>query len=376
MSSEQSTNRKYITYAIILWSLLYLALLVFADPHRTVSFNYWLAAQHWLREESLYLQTGKGFIYLPQAAILYIPLTWLPFPWSEAVWRLLSLTVFVWGLWRITPLLLTPTESHSVPVAFFWLTLLAIPLCFNSVRNGQMHLLNTGILMLATVACQNRQWQKATFLITLAVFLKPTAIVFLLLTLGIYFTETVGPFALWVSAFMLLPWVTQSWGYVLSQWEDCWKMLIVASQPSSAQDWTQFFNLISQTGWETPPLWQNILRAVVALCTLWIGRRSPAIWILLLGMTYITLFNPRSELNDYMMLTPVLGYAFFHSATAKHKERLFFLFLITGGIIGGNYLSNLLPGHHNWAAPLMGVLLSGYLWMCYDRPFILKVRSL
>jgi len=56
--------------ALTIWILFSLIILIFMDPHRTVSINYWLAAHHWLTQGSLY-HNGVGFIYLPQSAIIY-----------------------------------------------------------------------------------------------------------------------------------------------------------------------------------------------------------------------------------------------------------------------------------------------------------------
>lgn len=360
-------NYKHLTWGI--WLLFTLGIIFFANHHRTVSINYWLAAQHWLAQQPLYQNNGKGFIYLPQSAILYLPLAKLPFALSEAIWRILSLSVFAWGLFRFTPLLTVSAKAQ----VFLGLTLLAILLCFDSARNGQMHLLTTGLLMLATVAISQTRWRKATFLIVLAFFLKPTAIVFLLLTAGIFFAETGIYFIGWGLLFMLLPFFTQAWHYVISQYLACITMLQIAAQVGSAQDWAQFFNLIAQTGWEMPYFLQTIVRMTVAYLFLLLGyfikKRcslpETAVWLLMLAMEYLMLFNPRTENNDYMMLTPVLAYCLVNSMNLKKIYHLGFLLVITLGLIGSYYVSNLFPGHHNWSAPLMGVLLLGYL-LRYD----------
>src|SRR5437588_593427 len=103
-----------------LWLTFSLCTVLFADHQRTVSFRYWITANHWLAEQPLYQNNGRGFIYLPQSAVLYTALAKLPFALSEAVWRLLSLSLFSWGLYRFTALL-TDQQPHKLPGFFLLL---------------------------------------------------------------------------------------------------------------------------------------------------------------------------------------------------------------------------------------------------------------
>ena len=79
-------------------------------------------------------------------------------------------------------------------------------------------------------------------------FLKPTAVVFLLLIAVVYFKETWKYFSVWIMLFMLTPFATQSADYVVSQYVACLEMLKIASTLGHPQDWAQFFNLIAQMG--------------------------------------------------------------------------------------------------------------------------------
>ena len=52
----------------------------------------------WVAGKNMYNGTGRGFIYLPQAAILYVPFAMLPVPLGGLLWRAISLSVFaVWA---------------------------------------------------------------------------------------------------------------------------------------------------------------------------------------------------------------------------------------------------------------------------------------
>lgn len=366
----------YRKYGVVVGAwLAFLVMMVFlVDHHRTVSITLWQAGHHWLLGQPLYGNDGRGFIYLPQSAIFCIPFAVLPFAVSEALWRVLSLSIFAAGLFSFIVNLVEPSDRSAVSThqCFFLASALSFLLAFDSARNGQIHLLITGLLMFAAVKLSQQKWFTATLLAVLAVFLKPTAVVFLLLTLGVFFSETLFYFLICCSLFLLFPLLTQSWHYVWGQYLASVNMLMRAANTGQPQEWAQIFNLVSQVGWNMPPLLQNLIRIIFAVVTLrwvlWIkqrqGLRQAAIWLLMLAMNYLMLFNPRTENNDYMMLIPGLSYCLIGTLLEKKFYRTAFLTLIILGLVGSYYISNLFVGHHNWAAPLMGLLSLLYLiWL-------------
>ncbi len=352
------------------WLLFILIIIFFVDHHRTVSFNYWSAANLWLNQQPLYQSNGKGFIYLIQSAVLYIPLVKLPFTWSEGVWRMISISIFAWGFYRFI-FLCVDIYSCQNYLPFFCLLLspMAFLLCFDSARNGQMHLLTTGLMLLATAGIFEKKWRTVTFLLVLSFFLKPTALVFLLLIAGLFFTETWWYFLLWGSLFILLPFITQNHEYVITQYKAIFSTFKIVLNTGRPQHWAEFFNLISQFGWEIPQFWQMFLRINVALLFLLLGyiikKRctllQTAVWLLMLSMVYLVLFNPRTENNDYMILIPVLSYAIIKAFINKKFFHLAFLCLIIVGLTCSYYISHLFYGHRNWGAPLMAVLVLAHL---------------
>ena len=52
------------------------------------------AGFHWREGQPLYDGTGTGFIYLPQCAMLCVPLSFMSFYWGGVVWRILN-------IWRV-----------------------------------------------------------------------------------------------------------------------------------------------------------------------------------------------------------------------------------------------------------------------------------
>ena len=364
------------SYANWAWLIFSVVILFFVDHQRTASITLWEAGRHWLMGQPLYGDDGRGFIYLPHSAMFYVPFAALPFAWSEALWRILSLSVFAAGLFRFIAVFLDhkPGQTNQY---FLLATVISFLLAFDSARNGQIHLLITGLMMFAAVKLTQRQWSKAIFLIVLSFFLKPTAIVFLLLVASTFFLETLLYFLIWGGLFLLLPFLTQSWHYVWGQYQGSINMLILAANTGHPKEWAQAFNLVAQLGWEMPPVLQNLIRVLAALVILYWSKlirqqgdlQQTVVWVLMLAMNYLMLFNPRTENNDYMMLIPGLSYCLISSLINKKFYHTGFLAMVIIGLAGDYYISNLLPDHHNWAAPLIGLLSLGYLavWSYQDK---------
>jgi alpha-1,2-mannosyltransferase len=370
---------------LLIWGIFTLSIVIFANHHRTASFTLWDAAQRWMAQLPLYLGTGKGFIYLPHTAILYTPFILPSFAWSEALWRLLSMAVFTWGffeLMTIIPVYNTMSRQRQ-NILLLILTPLILLLCLDCIRNGQIHLLMTGLLMWATVNISRRQWLMATFLITLSFFLKPTAIVLLLLTAGVFPLETLLYFLMWITIFLLLPFLTQSWHYAASQYASWAHSLTIISSLGKTHEWPQFFNLFDQVGLDFSQKTQHLIRIVVALIVLGTGRwikkhqnlNETSLWILMLSMIYLMLFNPRNENNDYMMLAPIILYGVIQTVANNKFYQLSFLIIVSVGLIARYYISKLFAGHHNWGAPLMTMLLLAYLITVLSR-FHLHAKNL
>ena len=68
----------------------------------TVSPVYWLASRQWWASQEMYgskemtLQGRHGFLYFPQAAVLFTPFAYLPLAVSEVLWRGLGLGARGW----------------------------------------------------------------------------------------------------------------------------------------------------------------------------------------------------------------------------------------------------------------------------------------
>src|SRR5882724_11171861 len=113
--------------------------------HRSVSCHYCAAAQHWFAGQDLYGDDGHGFLYFPQAAILYAPFAFLPGPAGEVMWRVAIVFTFASGVWRLARVAGREWQTEFFPLA----TMLCMPVAFPAARAGQSTMLMAGFMMLA-----------------------------------------------------------------------------------------------------------------------------------------------------------------------------------------------------------------------------------
>jgi len=346
------------------WSLWLGLLVVIAGwvlirNNHSVTPAYREAAQHWLQGRDLYLDTGRGFLYLPQAALLYIPFSLVPSALGEIGWRILTIGVFVFGTWRLCRLFEQPSGTRL----FLSVTLLTIPLSASGARNGQATLLIAGLMMLAAYELALRRWNRATALLCLGFAFKPLTLVLMLLAGGIYRTMA-WRLALGTALVLAAPYLTQSPAYVTAQYLDCLAMLRSAAQLGIEREWAHFFGMLQAAGLEITEPAQTIVRFVLAFATLLLARYAirnlpasrSALYLYGLASCYLMLFNPRTENNTYAMIAPVIGIVWAEDLLVRRNYALAALLaLLSLGIVGSyEFGRRLLPDTRPvWLAPLM-----------------------
>ncbi|MGH7970571.1 MAG: glycosyltransferase family 87 protein, partial [Limisphaerales bacterium] len=144
--------------------------------NRSVTLSYHEATAHWWARENIYVGPS-GMNYLPDFVVLYSPFHFLPLPVCEVLWRLCSAAALAGGLWRLVRAVF-PGDTER---PFFWATVVAMPLCMTSLRNGNANAIFGGVVLLSVVALFEERWWAALFLMALATALKPLWIVLLML---------------------------------------------------------------------------------------------------------------------------------------------------------------------------------------------------
>ena len=359
------------------WGVLFLitAAIIASGSGRTVVPAYREGAVYWMAGQTIFAHPGVGgFVYLPQAAVLFIPFAMLPVVAGEVLWRFVNIGVFAFGIFHFARLVRGSSGKGLFPL----MTLVTLPLAWDCARNGQATLIITGLMLLAVVDIARTRWWRATLWLCLGVAVKPLVIVLALLVLVIDRPLSWRlPAGMLVTA--LFPFLTQHSGYVLEQYAAFWSSLTKAVHVGAVdKGWTTPFNALQLAGVSVSETGQTLLRLAAALGTLvlcWLSRRRhdavrSAVFVFSLSIVYLMLFSPRTENNTYAMLGPAIA-VFLAGAYLIEQQRGEGLLLscMAGAILGGRVIERLLTPHAgtSWVSPLMAACFAGYLMVRFFR---------
>jgi glycosyl transferase family 87 len=363
------TLRRDHRVAFLVWLGLLISVLAFycLGPRRSVTGAYAGGATHWMARLPLYSNDGTGFIYLPQAAVIFVPFASLPIPLGDVLWRCLTVGVFVWGVGRLSGL----AERADNSSLFALVTLIAAPMAWSSAQNGQSTLPMAGLMMSAVCYMAEMRWWRAAVCLALALAFKPLALVLILLSGAVYRPMIMRLATLFV-VLAAVPFLTQSPDYVWSQYLGFVDMTRLAVDHSNVVFFAQLFGLLRVAGLETPERVQSAIRVIFAVATLLVclvgSRRVDharwPIYFYAMAASYLTLFNPRTENNTYSLLGPAVGIFFARAVRVRRSWPVaLFLGLIAAGIVGGWEIGRQFTSREQsiWVAPLMGIGFSVYL---------------
>jgi len=321
-------------------------------------------------------ERGEGFLYFPQAAILYVPFSQLPIPYGQIGWRCLGVILFAWSLRWLCQ------ETNSGNRAVHWgIVFVALLLSTSAIRNGQSTIHMTATMVLAAVAMSREKWNQATAWLVLGLAIKPLILVMVLLA-GAVVPLMRKRIAIGMLAVIVSPFLFQTPDYVVTQYRDFVVMLQAAQNLGVEARWAQLFGMLKNAGLDIASHWQTLIRLAASMLTLGLTamtyRRLPkarrAIWLFSFSAIYILLFNPRTENNTYCLLAPALGLFYAEELGARKRilpglALLALAFLTAGSYEIGKYFTPE-TGHAIWLAPLSCCLFSGYLvyrWREEDR---------
>ncbi len=309
-------NDRTVRYAYIGWSVLTIIMLAMIISGNSRSFDpgYRRAALNWLVGRDLYDGTGVGgFVYFPQAAMLFIPFALLPQTLGEVLWRILNIGAFAFGVQKFSRF---AGEKYKVDL-FPLMSLVTIPFAWESARNGQSTIIMTGMMLLSVVDMGRSRWWRATLWLSLGIAFKPLIIVFVLLATALYRPMT-WRLLLGLAVVALSPLIIHSPDYVLKQYAACLHNMRMAARVGVVivGSWTTPFNILRLLNINVPEYVQTVIRIIAAIATLALGfcarlRFNPnrsIVLIFSLAIMYLILFSPRTENNTYVMLGPVIAF--------------------------------------------------------------------
>jgi len=361
------------------WLALFLATaaIIMAGSDRSVVPAYRTAALSWFASQGLYDGTGTGgFVYFPQAAILFAPFAMVPQAMGEVLWRLVNTGVFALGLRSFAGLGYQRSGKNLFPL----MTLVAIPLAWDCAKNGQATLIMAGFMLLAIADIARCRWWRAVLWLSLSVAMKPLAIVLVLLVLAID-RPLSWRLLLGMAALGLSPFLTQSPAYVMQQYAAFLHNSTTAAHVGVVvQGWTSPFSALRLVGVELTEQVQMAIRLSAAVGTLalcFLARRRydairSAIYVYSLAALYLILFSPRTENNTYAMLAPSM--AIFLSLAFLAEKRIrqgIFLACMVVILVGSRAIGHALTPHTeiSWIPPLIATCFAGYLFFrLYTEP--------
>lgn len=367
ISPLRTTILKCLPWAIWTGLLLLVSLRLLGGEHRSVTSAYAQAARFWMAGEPMYEMTGRGFLYFPQAALVYLPFAMLDSPWGDVLWRACGLGLFAWSILRISRVMAPKDPEFHLGIAF-----VSALLCFSCLRNGQSTLPMTALMLLAAECIFQQRWNRAALCLVLGFAVKPLVLVMILLAAAVVpqLRVRLGVGLLMIA---LAPFLLQNPAYVLEQYQDCFAMMRIAHDLGHQDWWAQAFGMLRTVGVSVADPVQTVVRLIAALATLAatvvVFRRLPEsrrpVWLFTLTVVYLLLFNPRTENNTYCLLGPALGMFYAEELIAKGRRwragGILLLALLTlGSYELGKFVTP--PGVPPiWLAPLACCLFAVYL---------------
>lgn len=354
---------------------LVVCLSVLAGPQRSVTPSYRKAVHNWFAGKPIYNMAGSDFIYLPQAALVYAPWAVLPVPLSEVLWRATILGVLAAGVYRFTKLA-SPDDRW-----FLITTFAAAGTGAGCARNGQSTLIITGLMLLAVAELNRQNWWRAACLLSLAFAFKPVSIILILLVAAIY-RPMLWRLVVGLLVVAVAPFLTQRPDYVISQLQACSENSQTAFAVGITGHWAQLFGMLKVAGWDLPAPVQQVLRIAFAGLTLivcWIAQRKLPVtralfYLYAFAMSYLMLFNSRTEGSTYAMIGPVYGVLLAEAWLLRRSRP---------ATIG--YLMAIVATVFNFDLALLVVKRPDEIWLCpficvivtadLIRRFVLEIRT-
>ena len=302
------------TWGWILWGMLALFVVLNRSlipvEHADVFLIYRDGALKWLQGQPLYDGSGTGFIYFPQAAVLFTPFTQLPVRWDSMIWRLVNIGGFAVGVYGFTRL---ASRRYDIQL-FLPVTIVSILMGASAAKLGQATLIMAGLMMIAVMSLSRKNWWRAAIWLVMAFTLKPLVAVLILLVAVLY-PRTIIPLLAGLAVFILAPFLMQDIGYVWDQYHLCLATIKQVTVYGQENPFAQLFWMLKSAGINTPEAVQVIIRLLFAALTLgfcwWLrGKQTPhtfTIYLYSLAACYVLLFNPRTENNTYAILGPAVG---------------------------------------------------------------------
>jgi hypothetical protein len=305
---------KFPWFGWAIWIVIVVAVLLRTHPRRYgAAFAYYFdfAAKLWA-EQPVYNPSTLGDVsYWPTSLLLIVPLTRLGETPAAAVSFAIFAALLTWGAVAFTRALFDDRPDA------FWIAglLLAVNVWagWYHFKHVQLQIPMVAAMMLATAAMMREHYKPASLWLSIALIVKPLALVMILLAAALVPRMRAVLIAGIVVA-AALPFAFLHWDYLIGQYQALgMKLWAVSTAPPG--EWiyqADFTTLLRGLGIVLPGKLTFAIRLAAAVGTLWLAwrvrnagnRKAFALALLLLSGLYITLFGPRNENVSYLAVTP------------------------------------------------------------------------
>jgi hypothetical protein len=247
-----------------------------------------------------------GYYYLPASQILYTPIALLGDRAGGVLLQVTGLALMTWAAWELTRLLV-PERTRF---AFSIVLLLIIAGVAGILRTIQLDSLLWPLTALAAAAIAQARYWRAAAILALALAIKPTAIV-ALLVMGATWPAVGLRLAPLVGGVVLLPFLFADRAFVIQLYVSLGERITGAV--AEPRNWNDLGNLLNYIGMPVPFGIMMMVRAAAALPALGLviaakNKLPPpmaAFSAFALAALYLLLFNPRTEGGGYAGLSLV-----------------------------------------------------------------------
>jgi hypothetical protein len=270
--------------------------------------------RRWAEAEPLYAPMPEGLDFYrnpPLVAVLTVPFTGMPPRLAALLWRILQIGLFALGLKHFLRDVLPPLR----PFQRDWFWALNAVLVLSAFNNGQLNLLLVAAALLGTAAAARRAWWVAAFWLVLAAEVKVYPIALVGLVCVGFPRPMIPRCLLLLVAGLALPMAFGGPQYTLDQYRGFAAAMQSDDRSEvplerAPRDWTylprSFADVAVPRGVAMP------VSAVAGLVFAgWVAfaRRGERLRLAFcLGILWMLLFGPSTEMNTYSILAPVAAW--------------------------------------------------------------------
>jgi hypothetical protein len=313
--------------------------------------NYEFGAQRWWAELSMYDVEAEGidYRYGPVFAVLLSPLAVLPTQWGGVLFTWINTGLFFASL-RAAMRHLLPGDWTPKRQAVFLILVFATTL--RMLWAAQINPTVFALVVGGAVALKQQRWWTASVLLSLAVHFKVWPIAVAAFLIGCWPRPLSWRFALSVTGWALVPFLTKPASVVCMQYHEWYNALVgrILLERHFYRDAWAVWELIQASVPRNAYIAAQFATAflVLALC-LWQRKKAPTIshqltFVLAMWAAWQLVFGPATERNTFGLIGPLTSWAMLTAWTQKRGVRLMLASMVCTILLANGSVERALEG--------------------------------